>query len=168
VKPPPEIALQDFSDDFSPQSSPSPPARPTFQRTQPQSHPIAPQLNRDPQQDPLDLTTLGIYDTPLSPAKDNSTMDWMPSHRPTTFSCSAAYSHNSSLFAAGRGTLPPAPGTSFPSVLPAQDKPVNWFKSASAPTIADLETDDNPQRSDIQFREQRLFAPQVCPCFILC
>jgi hypothetical protein len=166
VKPPPEIALQDSTDDFSPQGSPSPPPRPIFQRTPPQPLPVALQLTRKTQQNLLDLTTLGISDPPLPPSKDDSTMDWIPSQQPTTFSRGATYSHDPSLFAAGRGTLPPAPGTSFPSTRPAKEKPVNWFKSASSPTLANLEADDKPQRKDIQFREQRLFAPQVCPCYI--
>ena len=160
VRLPPEIALQDFSDEFSPQSSPSPPPRHTFQRTQPR-----PSIHHTPlkKEHPLDLSTLGISDRPLAPFRNESTMDWIPSTEQTTFSPSShpMYSATDSIFAKGKGQLPPAPGITFtPTPKPQQ---VNWFKSSLSPTLQKEESSDDDRRpnKDIQFREQRLFAPQV-------
>ena len=129
MKYPPEIALQDSSDDFTPQASPTPPRqRITFQRTQ-HAPPSFPQLKPQPRQDPLDLTSLGISDRPTPLFKDDSTMDWIPSQQQNTFSprnTTTSYSRDSSIFANARGTLPPAPGTTFTSPV-SKEKSVNWF-----------------------------------------
>jgi hypothetical protein len=158
---PPEIALQDSSDDLSPQNTPSPVSRHKFQRTQPRLP--SPQIRRIPPQDPVDIASLGIADP------SNDTMDWTPSQH-TSFSPTYpenTYSRDNSLFAAGRGTLPPAPGTTF-TAPPAKDQSVNWFKTA--PKAADpfvsrpgSRDSDSPKYKDIQFREQRFFPQQVYP-----
>ena len=155
MKFPPEIALQDSSDDFTPQSSPTPPPRVTFQRTQPP--PSFPQI-KPKHQDLLDLASLGISDRPKPFSKDNSTMDWIPSQQQNTFSTRPSqYSRDSSIFASARGILPPAPGTTFTSPI-TKEKSVNWFK-----TIKQESSDDETpsQKQDVQFREQRFFPAQV-------
>src|SRR5438552_14255741 len=106
LKPPSEIALQDSSDDFTPQSSPSSAPRTgiAFQRTQPPPALSFSQLNPQHRQDPLDLTCLGISDRPnIKSFKDDSKMDWTPSHRFNTFMPrSSSNSLDSPPFAAAR------------------------------------------------------------------
>ena len=89
-------------------------------------------------------------------------MDWIPSQQQNTFSprnSTTSYSRDSSIFANARGTLPPAPGTTFTSSVP-KEKPVNWFTHMKEESN-DEETPS--QKRDIQFREQRFFPPQVPP-----
>jgi hypothetical protein len=162
VKFPPEIALQDSSDDFTPQSSPTPPPqRIIFQRTQ-HPPPSFPQLKPQQPQDPIDLNSLGISDRPTPLFKDDSTMDWIPSRQQNTFSSlnsTGSYSRDSSIFANARGTLPPAPGTAFTSSA-LKEKSANRFKSINKESSDD---EAPPQKRDVQFREQRFFPPQVFP-----
>jgi hypothetical protein len=162
VKYPPEIALQDSSDDFTPQSSPTPPPqRIAFQRTQHAPPPFR-QLELQQRQDVLDLNSLGISDLPTPLFKDDSTMDWIPSQQQNTISSRntiAPYSRDSSMFTNARGTLPPAPGTTFTPPV-SKEKSVNWFKNIKAESIDD---ETSSQKRDIQFREQRFFPPQVFP-----
>ena len=170
IKLPPEIALQDFPDELTPQPSPSPP-RYTFERTQPfaQAHALG-AVHVPPKEEPMDLRGLGISEKSVAPPTDFSTMDWTPSQKETSFSPprNTSYSRESSVFAAGRGILPPAPGTSFATPT-KPTKPVNWFKTGSnSPfAVSKNEPNDNDLRrhhEEIQLREQRLFAPQVLHC----
>src|SRR5579859_4238690 len=171
VRPPTEIALQDSSDDFSPspQTSPTPqPRHLPFNRTIPQPRlrppqppsPVPPFSTRP--SDPADLlSTLDISSLPLS--KDASTLDWTPSTHQTTFS--QPYVHQPSLFSSGRGTLPPAPGTSFPVTRGStKGENINWFKSTlqySLPQKKDPSDEaDGRAGRDIEFREQRLWPQQ--------
>jgi len=169
VKLPPEIALQDTADDldFTPQSSPSPTPKPhpishAFQRTQPPKFPALQPVNDSS----LDLTSLGISDKRLAPFRDSvDTMDWIPSSQQNSFTPQPmpAYSHETSVFAAGRGTLPPAPGTAFPTVATKSLKTneVNWFKSSTNVSLPPRDESVPPRNEATHFREQRLFVPQV-------
>ena len=78
-------------------------------------------------------------------------MDWTPSssHR-TTFSPlkPAAYTP----FSQARGTLPPAPGTSFYASSPSA-KPVNFFSQHNT-------TEEEEERGDFTLGRQRYFTPQ--------
>jgi hypothetical protein len=187
VKLPPEIALQDTPDDldFTPQSSPSPtpkprPASHTFQRTQPPPPTFS---TLKPPNDSLDSTSLGISEKPGKPfpsfhdsnptpsIRDSQTMDWTPSTQSNSFTPRTipAYSQEKSVFAAGRGTLPPAPGRGFPTTTnAAQSSEVNWLNEANwfQPTgTAPLNPEPLLRNEDTHLREQRLFIPQVRKLF---
>lgn len=172
---PTEIALSDSSfDEFSPEFSPSPmaPSRHTFQRTQPQTSEQRPypqiserqqqypqiksqHLQNSSRQDQLDLSTLGISEKPLpSFNKNDSKMDWIPSTQQNTFSTS---SYHHSPFSTKKGTLPPFPGTTFSLPATTTSTSPNFFKSDSSPLH-----ESPQQKQEIQFREQRYFAQQVC------
>jgi hypothetical protein len=162
VKLPPEIALQDSSlDEFSPQGSPSPvPSAPrhTFQRTQ--SLPPQIKLSQQRNNDPLDLSTLGITEKPLPLFKDDSSkMDWIPSSQQTTFS--RKYSHN--LFSSQKGTLPPSPGTLFPIIPSTTKSEQNWFKSP--PSVTENFNQQPQNKVSVEFREQRYFPQQALYSF---
>jgi hypothetical protein len=185
VKLPPEIALQDTPDDldFTPQSSPSPTPKPrptshTFQRTQP-PQPNFPALK--PANDSLDLASLGISEKPgkpfplfrdpkpMSSIRDSHTMDWTPSTQSNSFTPRTipTYSQETSVFAAGRGTLPPAPGRGFSTTTnPAQSNEVNWLNEVNwfqSSATAPLNPDSLSRNDETHLREQRLFVPQVTP-----
>ena len=169
MKLPPEIALQDTQDDldFTPRSSPSPTPKPpqtyqTFQRTQPAKFPVLKPVNDSS----LDLTSLGISEKRLAPFRDSAdTMDWIPSSQPNSFAPRPipAYSHETSVFAAGRGTLPPAPGSAFPAVTTKslETNEVNWFKPSANASLQQLNESVPPRNQATQLHEQRLFLPQV-------
>jgi hypothetical protein len=165
VKTPPEIALQDSSEDFTPQISPTPLRRQThmFERTQSSLFPS----RTSPNKDPLDLSSLGISDR--SPPYDNSTMDWTPSNQQTTFSHSTTFPRDTSIFALGRGALPPPPRTKFTTIF--KENPISRSLTQSKDNFSDEDENSSPslpspRSKEIQFREQRFFAPQVHSCII--